>query len=191
MRLESIDGYSVRIVDGDENVVFLTDTSGNVTLPATTASTLTIGTTPMANVMVKYTDVTVTPAQVKALNATPKELVPAPGAGYANILEGAVLFFDYTTEKYDGIASGEDLSIRYTGTSGTELAQCETTSFLDQTSDQTRYVYPYRAASAISSVTPTEDAALVLHMLVGEIGATTGLSPLKVRTYYRVVPTTL
>jgi hypothetical protein len=42
------------------------------------------------------------------------------------------------------------------------------------------------AASGVSDITPVANAALVLHMLTGEI--TTGDSPLHVRVFYRVVP---
>lgn len=137
----------------------------------------------------RVADVTVTSAQLLALNATPKTLVAAPGAGKALILERAILFMDYNSTAYDGIASGEDLAIRYTNGSGTVLATCETTGFLDQTSDQTRVANAYRAASGASDITPTANAALVLHMLTGEIA--TGNSPLYVRVFYHVLPTTL
>jgi hypothetical protein len=138
---------------------------------------------------VAYVDVTITAAQLKALNATPQTVVAAPGAGYALVLEGALLTMTYGTAAYAGIAAGEDLSFKYTNGSGAEVGQCETTGFLDQTSDQLRYVRAQAAASGNSAVTPIANAALVLHMLSGEI--TTGDSPLKVRVFYRVIPTTI
>ncbi len=109
-----------------------------------------------------FADVTVTTGELLALNTTPKTLVTA----------------------YDGIAAGEDLSIKYTNASGVEVAQIEATGFLDGTADETRYV---KAASA-AAVQPVANAALVLSMLVGNIA--TGDSPLKVRTFYRVLPET-
>lgn len=130
-------------------------------------------------------DVLVSSAEILALNATPKALVPAPGANFALVFEGAVIHKPAGTA-YAGIAAGEDLSVKYTDGSGTEVAECETTGFLDQATAQTRYVRPHNAASAISSLTPTANAALVLHMLTGEI--TTGNSPLHVRVFYRIVP---
>jgi hypothetical protein len=130
-------------------------------------------------------EVTITAAQVLALNATPQTLIPAPGAGFALLLESVAVTKPAGTA-YAGIAAGEDLSVRYTNGSGAELAQIETTGFLDQATAQTRTAYPYRAASAISSQTPLANAAIVLHLLVGEI--TTGDSPLNVLVNYRIVP---
>jgi len=134
-----------------------------------------------------HRDLVVTTAQVLALNAAPITIVPAPGASLALIFEGAVIHKPAGTA-YAGIAAGEDLSVKYTDESGLEVAECETTGFLDQTTAQTRYVRPHTAASAISSLTPTANAALVLHLLVGEI--ITGDSDLHVRYFYRVVPAT-
>lgn len=128
---------------------------------------------------------TVTSAQLLALFATPVTLVAAPGAGKALILDGLQLWYDYNSAAYGGIAAGEDLSVKYTDASGTALAGCEATGFLDQTSDQFRVVRPYNAASSVSDITPTANAALVLHMLTGEI--TTGNSPLKYRIRYRTI----
>lgn len=134
-----------------------------------------------------FQDVTVSSAELLALNATPKTILPAPGSGKAYVFCGAVLYMSYNSAAYAGIAAGEDLSFKYTDGSGTELAQCETTGFLDQTSSQTRYVRPQTAASGSSAFTPVANAALVLQLLSGEI--TTGNSTLKVRIYYRIVPT--
>lgn len=131
-----------------------------------------------------FADVTVSTAEVLGLNTTPKTLVAAPGAGNLLVLEFAQLWLDFNTTAYDGIASGEDLSIKYTNASGAEVAQIEATGFLDGTADETRYI---KAASA-AAVQPVANAPLVLSMLVGNIA--TGNSPVKVRTFYRVLPET-
>jgi hypothetical protein len=137
----------------------------------------------------RFVDVTVSSAELLALNATPKTLVAAPGANLANIFEGAVAFLDYNSAAYAGIAAGEDLAVKYTDSSGLQVGSCETDPFLTGTADATRFIHPYRAASGASQITPVANAALVLHMLTGEI--ITGDSPLKLRVYYRVVPMTL
>lgn len=129
--------------------------------------------------------VTVSSAELLALNATPKTLVAAPGAGSALVFEGATLFLDYNSTAYDGIAAGEDLTIRYTNGSGQLVSTIETTGFLDATADALRYVYPATTAA----ITPVANAALVLHLSTGEIA--TGNSPLKIQINYRVVPATL
>lgn len=133
-------------------------------------------------------DVTITSAELLALNAAPKTLIAAPGANKALIFEGAVIHKPAGTA-YAGVAVGEDLAIKYTDAAGLECGQAETTGFVDQATAQTRYVRPHNAASAISSLTPVANAALVAHLLVGEV--ITGDSPLHLRIFYRIVPTVL
>lgn len=131
---------------------------------------------------VSETTVTVSTGELLALNAAPKTLVPAPGAGKLLVLEGAQRFWlDYNSVAYAGIAAGEDLAVRYTDGAGAIVAQVEAIGFLDQANDEHRIVYPLADAAKEQVV----NAALVLHMLAGEI--ITGNSPLKVRVRYRSV----
>lgn len=131
--------------------------------------------------------VQITSAELLALNATPQEIVAAPGAGKALIFEGALIQKPAGTA-YAGVAAGEDLSVKYTNASGLEVAQCETTGFLDQTTDEIRFARAHTAASGVSDITPVANAALVLHLLVGEI--TTGDSPLNLEVMYHIVDVT-
>jgi len=136
--------------------------------------------------VVRFVDVTITTEELLALNATPIEIVPAPGAGLAIVPAGPValvLMLDFAAVAYDGVAAGEDLSLKYTGDSGTELIQVESTGLLDATEDAVVYAAPG------TLVTPEADEPVVLHLLVGEIA--TGDSPLHVRFYYRVIPTVI
>lgn len=126
-------------------------------------------------------DVTVSANELKALNATPKQLVPAPGAGLILVPELVQLFLDYGSAAYDGIAAGEDLNVRYTNGSGALAVTIEATGFLDATADAYRWAIPTTGAA----VAGVANAALVLSMATGEIA--TGDSPLKVRTHYRVI----
>jgi hypothetical protein len=130
-------------------------------------------------------DKLITSAQVLALNATLQSLVVAPGTGLANVFEGVAIHKPAGTA-YGGIAAGEDLSIKYTNTSGLEVARIETTGFLDQATAQTRFARAFAAASGLNDIVPVANAALVLEMLTGEI--ITGDSALHVRVYYRVIP---
>ena len=141
----------------------------------------------------RVADRTVTTAQLLALNATPISVIPAPGAGYANVLDAVILYLPAGTA-YAGIAAGEDLAFKYTDGSGQEcFSRVETTGFLDQTTAQMRYVTGASAAFAgvptDALATPTANAAIVIQVLTGEI--TTGTSDLKLRLFYRVIPTTL
>jgi hypothetical protein len=150
--------------------------AGDVTLP--------VGVTVGANEQLAYVDVTISSAELLALNATPKTIVAAPGAGKALVFENIQLFLDYNTTAYDGIAAGEDLSVKYTNAAGQQVASVEATGFLDASADALRYGY-----ETVQDKTPVANAPLVLHMLAGEIA--TGNSPLKVRTFYKVIPSTL
>lgn len=131
-------------------------------------------------------DVTVSTAEILALNATPKTVLAAPGVGLFIRPVSALLMLDYNSAAYAGIAGGEDLTFKYTNSGGTTLMTVETTGFLDQTADATRYVEP---AVASTDITPVANAPVVLHLLSGEI--TTGNSPLKIRFFYKVLPTVL
>ena len=130
----------------------------------------------------------VTSAQVLALNATPVTLVAAPGAGWALLLDTIEIIKPAGTA-YGGIGAGEDLSVKYTDASGTELTRIASTGFLDQTTIQVRVGHEYRAASGLAGFTPVANAPMVLHLLVGEI--ITGTSPLHCKVVYKVIPMTV
>lgn len=126
--------------------------------------------------------VTVSSAEILALNATPKTIVAAPGAGKYIEFISATLWLDYNSAAYAGVATGEDLVFKWTDDSGSEVSQqIETTGFLDQTSDQVRTI-----GKVETVLTPAANAALVLHLLVGEV--ITGDSPINVSVRYRVWP---
>jgi hypothetical protein len=132
-----------------------------------------------------YVDVTVSTAQLLALFTTPVSIIPAPGAGLAVLPIQAVFYLPYVSAAYAGIAVGEDLVFKYTDASGAQIGGImEPTGFLDQTSNQVRFWN-----NEMVSVTPVANAAVVLHLLVGNI--ITGNSPLKLRVYYKVLPTSL
>jgi hypothetical protein len=137
----------------------------------------------------KYVDVTITSAQLLALFATPQAIVPAPGAGKILVFDEALLFMKFNSVAYNGIAVGEDLAVKYTDGAGLQLGSCETTGFLDATADALRLMQSYRQASLVSQITPVANTPLVLQLLTGEIA--TGNSPLFVRTYFYVLPSTL
>ena len=128
--------------------------------------------------------ITVSSAELLALFATPKTIVPAPGAGKILVFERALIHKPAGTA-YSGIAAGEDLSFKYTDQSGTELSRVSSTGFLDQATAQERHATGYRAASGLAGFTPTANAAIVLGLLLGEI--TTGNSPLYVQVFYRLL----
>ncbi len=176
--------------ENSDGVDVLAITDEGITTPKATVTDLV--TTNVNNAagdnLLQYVDVVVSAAQILALNATPIEIVAAPGASKVLMFHNAVLFLDYNSAAYAGIAAGEDLNIRYEDASGQGVAFIEATGFLDATNDAYRIAYPVSAAGgAISSANPTAhvNEPLVLHMATGEI--TTGNSPLAIRVYYSVV----
>lgn len=130
-------------------------------------------------VLGKYADITVSSAELLALNATPKALIAAPGAGRILVVKMVQLFLDFATVAYDGVAAGEDLAVKYTDASGAIAAQAEATGFITASADA------YKFTPGID-VVAVANAALVLHMTTGEIA--TGDSPLKVRVHYEDHP---
>jgi hypothetical protein len=131
---------------------------------------------------VQRATVTISSAELLALNATPKTLVAAPGAGLFIEPISLHAWLDYNSAAYAGIAAGEDISFKWTNGSGAQmLTAIEATGFLDATADAHRLTYPINLAA---NVEPVANAAIVAHMLTGEI--TTGNSPLKIEILYRI-----
>lgn len=123
---------------------------------------------------------TIAAASVATLNATPVEVIAAPGADKFIEVLGAHWFLDYGTAAYDGNAAGEDLSLKYTDASGAKVTgDVDESGFADATSDQHRLVLP-------AAVTPVANAAIVAHILTGEWFSAAGDSPLKYEIRYRV-----
>ena len=139
---------------------------------------------------VRVRDVTITSAQLLALNATLITIIPAPGTNRFNLFRGAIAH-KASGVAYAGVAAGEDIAFKYTNASGLAVAEIEVTGFLDQATAQTRYVHPYIATgvTADSSITPVVNAAIVAEMLTGEI--ITGDSDLLLRVFYSVMPNLL
>lgn len=130
----------------------------------------------------------ITSAQVLALFATPISVVAAQGAGLA-IVPVRVAIYKPAGTAYAGIAVGEDLVLKYTNAAGAQCsAAIEATGFLDQATAQTRYAgMPGSTGATAGDVNPVANAAVVLHMLTGEV--TTGTSALHVRVWYDIIKT--
>lgn len=130
--------------------------------------------------------ITVSSAQLLALNATPQTIIAAPGALLA-VVPRRVVIFKAAGTAYAGIAAGEDLVLKYTNAAGAQCSSViETTGFLDQATDQTRIAHPPASTLLVAGdYAPVANAAVVLHLLVGEI--ITGNSALRVRVWYDLI----
>ena len=125
---------------------------------------------------------TITSAEILALNATPKELLAAPAAGYVHIVEEIELLLDYDSAAYVADA-GEDLTIEYSG--GTDLITFDNDSndFLVGTADERRLIKPTIYDEIDLATIDAE--AINATILVGEVA--TGDSDVKWRIRYRTV----
>lgn len=126
--------------------------------------------------------VTVTSAELLALATTPKELVPAPGAGKFLMFVGAQFVLDYNSVAYT--ESGDNLGIKYTNASGVQVSNTiETTGFIDQTADT--ITNAIAASDVIVAASGAVNQALVLDNLGSNFAS--GDSPVYVIINYKVL----
>jgi hypothetical protein len=133
----------------------------------------------------KFADVLVANADIKALRATPKTLVPPPGVGKVLEFLSAVLQLKAGTNVLtEGTAN---LAVRYQNAAGVQVSQTiETTGFIDQAADTV--TYGLVKLDPITARTGCENQPLVLHNLgAGEIaGNAANDALLRVKVAYRV-----
>lgn len=133
----------------------------------------------------QVSDKLITSAQVLALNATAIEVVPAPGSNKYLMFHGAIVFLDYGGTAYVDDA-GEDLVFKYTDKNGASISHTSDGSIWDATADTVAFVYPLNAAASVLEA--AANAPIVVCLETGEW--ITGNSPLKIRTFYRIVTKT-
>ena len=127
--------------------------------------------------------VTVTSAEILALNTTAKELVPAPGAD--RVLE----FISAVIKHNAGVAYAEpdapdDCYVRYSG--GQQCsADIDSTNFLDQTDDEIRIIpFNVTAMAIITDLEALKNTALQLYN--PDSNLITGTGTLDIRVTYRI-----
>ena len=138
----------------------------------------------MGEVKIRVLPVAVTSPELLALRATPKTLVPAPGAGYIAMFVEALILLDAGTAY---VEAGDNLAIRYAGTTGLIVSEAiETTGFIDQAGDMAT-----RARAKLDPIgtkAQYENQPLVLHN-TGAAEFTTGTGTLRVKISYQIWPT--
>lgn len=124
---------------------------------------------PIPATLIQYAVVALTNAELKALRATPKQLVAAPGAG--KILEFVSAMLVLTAGANVLSESTANLKVKYTNGSGVAVSQAiEMTGFIDQAVNTITNAEP--AIDAIVASTAGVNQALVLHNIgAGEFGA--------------------
>lgn len=122
-------------------------------------------------------NVTLTSAQILALFGTPVTVLAAPGAGKAYVIRNV-----YATKAagtaYAGVATNEDIAIRYTNASGSIAATLEMTGFADSTAAT-------QVVGVGANCLPVANAAMVAHMTTADI--ITGNSDFKLRIEYQIL----
>lgn len=105
--------------------------------------------------------VELTDTNIKALNATPIELVPAPGAGKYLEFIGATLILELTTQRDEASADGNML-IQYKDASGDAVSvDIEADAFIDAAADAITNAIPLKDV-ILTPVTKIVNQALVL-----------------------------
>jgi hypothetical protein len=135
---------------------------------------------------VNFVEVTLTNAQIKAVRATPVQLVAAPGAGKRLKFMGAYLELIAGTNVLT--ESTANLGIKYTDGSGVQVNETvECTGFIDQAVNTETEARPKLDPIVASSASANK--ALVLHNLgAGEFGGNAAAdATLKVKVWYSVV----
>ena len=133
----------------------------------------------------KFADVLVANAEIKAVRATPKTLVPAPGVGKVLEFVSAVLQLKAGANVL--VEATANLAIKYQNAAGVQVSQTiETTGFIDQAADQV--TYGLVKLDPITARAGCENQPLVLHNLgAGEFtGNAANDAALRVKVSYRV-----
>lgn len=135
----------------------------------------------------KVAVVNLTSAEVKALRATPKTLVAAPGAGLSVVVDSITLQLNYGgTNAFT--ESADNFVVQY-GDSGTDItASIETTGFIDQTADQLAVIYPASIATMATATAGVNEEVQLFNTGDGEIaGNAAGNNTLNVTVAYHIV----
>lgn len=143
-----------------------------------------VNNTAIAENIIQNHTVVVTNAQIKALRATPLNLVGAPGAGYFNQFLGAVIKLNHGTEVLTETA--DNLVIQYDGGQDASAA-IETTGFIDQAADMIAVVIPATIA-AVAAADVENDALELFNTGDGEIAGNATLdATLTINITYRIL----
>lgn len=120
--------------------------------------------------------ITVSSAEILAINTTEKELIATPWVGYVIVPESFVFFYDYNSAAY---ATNTTLEVRYTDKTGAKVT-ADVTGLIDATADD------YALAQCVASlVVPVPNSPIILTAATGD--PVTGDSPVYVTINYKII----
>jgi len=131
---------------------------------------------------------TISSAEILALNATPKELIAAPGAGKVIIVDDMEFFMNYGSAAYVRDGSNEEFVVEYATTGGDIWAPAVATdTFLTSTADTWRFVKPsnYTIDTGVVFDPMTADNEAVQATITNS-EVITGDSDIKYKIRYRI-----
>jgi hypothetical protein len=132
--------------------------------------------------VLRYTDTTITAAQVANLHTTALAVIAAPGANKAVVPGDVFLYHDYAGGAFGNVAAGDVLELSASSTPANTFGQQASGSgLLDATADAFAIIKSTSAAVAANTA--------VFLGLAGAVTKDSSTGVLKVRAFYRVVPT--
>lgn len=132
-----------------------------------------------------YQDTTIASADVKTLFTTPVTIISAPGAGLGVIPLGVYLYQGGGT----AYTSVNAMQFTYTNAAGNSCCGTSNTLILTTAGGARNYCIAKKStAGGNSTITPTANAPVVISMTTGN--PATGNFSLKVRAFYKIIPTT-
>jgi hypothetical protein len=105
--------------------------------------------------------VELTNADIKALAATPKELVAAPGADKVIEFVSLVLVLDYGSEVLAEPSAPDDLAVEYDDGTGTQIATWDTTGFITASADTMELVNSADIAAVATATNANKNLVLI------------------------------
>ena len=120
--------------------------------------------------------ISLTSAEILALNTTPKELIAAPGAGYYIRVIGFTCVLNYNSVAY----SGNAMVIHHTGSSANLLSS----SFYTIGAEYMTFINPSSPSNA--TLTIIENSSLIAE--VGSANPTSGNSTVDIYVTYSIIP---
>lgn len=130
----------------------------------------------------KYIKVSLTNAQLLAMNATPITVIAAPPTGFVHIIDR--IYGTKIAGTAYTIGSNAGIDFKYTNSSGVVCANLPTTGFLDQTTAQ------QSSTVQTAGLIPVANAVVVAQSKTAEVTGT-GAPAISLRIYFRTLPVAL